>query len=207
MHIFHVHTYRCGHASNEKDELYIEKALELGASKITFTDHAPFPGDPFTGRMLYSQLSEYISSLKTLKNKYKDRIEVCIGLEIEYLQSFKYYYEELKANDDIECLILGQHHCELEDGSWSFQHNNIGKMASQVGAVQTGYFDVVAHPDRYMMLDEKVLAKKLIDECITRGILLEQNLATKMKMDFWELVPKGAKTIIGCDAHAVSELR
>ena len=83
MHIFHVHTYRCGHASNEKDELYIEKALELGASKITFTDHAPFPGDPFTGRMLYSQLSEYISSLKTLKNKYKDRIEVHIPLQRE----------------------------------------------------------------------------------------------------------------------------
>lgn len=42
-YIFHVHTYRCGHASDETDEDYVKRAVELGADSITFTDHAPFP--------------------------------------------------------------------------------------------------------------------------------------------------------------------
>ncbi len=42
--VFHVHTSRCRHASDENDESYVRKALELGAEAIAFTDHAPFPG-------------------------------------------------------------------------------------------------------------------------------------------------------------------
>ncbi|MGB4657683.1 MAG: PHP domain-containing protein [Mobilitalea sp.] len=43
---FHVHTSRCKHASDDTDKDYIEAALRMGASKIVFTDHCPFPGDP-----------------------------------------------------------------------------------------------------------------------------------------------------------------
>ena len=50
-HIFHVHTFRCKHGSDENDEAYIRTALSLGAEKITFTDHCPFPGNPFKNRM------------------------------------------------------------------------------------------------------------------------------------------------------------
>ena len=49
-YIFHIHTYRCGHASNESDEAYVRKAIELGAESITFTDHTPFPGDTYRFR-------------------------------------------------------------------------------------------------------------------------------------------------------------
>lgn len=49
--IFHVHSYRCKHASQEQEEEYIKKAIELGATKIVFTDHAPFPGNPFLNRI------------------------------------------------------------------------------------------------------------------------------------------------------------
>ena len=52
-YIFHVHTHRCNHASDECDEKYIERGLQLGASEIVYTDHAPFPGNPFNNRMRY----------------------------------------------------------------------------------------------------------------------------------------------------------
>ena len=112
-YVFHVHTYRCRHATNETDEDYIKSAIVLGADSITFTDHAPFPGDPFTGRMEYSQLKEYVSSLTELKSIYEGIIDVHIGLETEYLSSYKSYYEELKANENIELMIVGQHHYEV----------------------------------------------------------------------------------------------
>ena len=79
-YIFHVHSFRCGHAQMIEDEAYIKKAIELGANQIIFTDHAPFPGDEFDYRMPYSQLEEYLSTLTALKEKYKDDIEV--NLEI-----------------------------------------------------------------------------------------------------------------------------
>ena len=89
--IFHVHTWRCNHASNELDYQYVERAIELGASRIVFTDHSPFPGNLFRGRMGIEQLPEYISSLVHLKRKYASEIEVMIGLEAEYLPSFRNY--------------------------------------------------------------------------------------------------------------------
>ncbi len=38
--IFHMHTYRCRHASDEGDEIYVKKAVSLGVSRIVFTDYA-----------------------------------------------------------------------------------------------------------------------------------------------------------------------
>lgn len=93
--LFHVHTYRCKHAGDERDELYIKKAIELGAGRITFTDHAPFPNNPFGNRMDIESLQEYINTLKGLKERYKTDIDVRIGLEIEYLPAFNDYYRWL----------------------------------------------------------------------------------------------------------------
>ena len=86
--LFHVHTFRCGHAENVPDEAYIEKAVEIGASDIWFTDHAPFPGNPFRNRMTIECLPEYISTLLALKERYSNLLTVHIGIEIEYLPSF-----------------------------------------------------------------------------------------------------------------------
>ncbi len=97
-HLFHIHTYRCGHAGNENDEAYILKALELGAKKLTFTDHAPFPENPFGNRMNYEQLDEYISTLSALKEKYREKIKIEIGLEIEYLPDYENYYKEKSSH-------------------------------------------------------------------------------------------------------------
>ena len=104
------HTRRCKHASDENDEEYIRRALQLGANEIVYTDHAPFPGDPFTNRMDYGELEEYIDSIHALKKKYRGKIEVHVGLEIEYLPSYINYYKDLKNNSSIDLLMIGQHH-------------------------------------------------------------------------------------------------
>ena len=118
--IFHVHTSRCRHAEDISDEAFILKAIELGATGIWFTDHAPFPGNPFRNRMEYDELNEYISTLSQYKEAYSDRITVHIGLEIEYFPSFSSYYEELNSNENIEMLLLGQHMAEDIPGHYTF---------------------------------------------------------------------------------------
>lgn len=81
--LFHIHTYRCGHAEMVSDDVYIEKAISLGADSVWFSDHVPFPGDPFGNRMRYAELEEYLDTLSALKEKYKGQISVHIGLEAE----------------------------------------------------------------------------------------------------------------------------
>lgn len=221
-YIFHVHTYRCGHASDETDEDYVKRAVELGADSITFTDYAPFPGDPFTNRMNYSQLDEYISSLKFLKDKYDGRIEVHIGLEIEYLPSYWSYYEELRANKDIEIMMLGQHHYEVSKGIYSYMLDektaeHIGLVQAMCDGIDTGLFDVVAHPDRAFRRQKTWTAEmdacsnQLIERALKLNVKLEKNYSSMKKRrqywnEFWSMVPDDVAVIYGCDAHAVNEL-
>lgn len=87
--LFHVHTYRCKHASDETDELYIKRAIELGASKITFTDHAPFPGNPFGNRMGLEELTEYVDTLSELRKRYEGIIDVGIGWRLSTCRGLK----------------------------------------------------------------------------------------------------------------------
>lgn len=117
---FHIHTWRCGHAGDEREDAYIRVAMYLGAKQITFTDHAPFPGDSFHGRMKMAELPEYIETLSELKAKYQGKIQVRIGLEAEYLPGFLAYYEKLREDERIEYLLLGQHFYELAPGVYSF---------------------------------------------------------------------------------------
>ena len=89
--IFHVHTYRCKHAGKEREIEYVKKAIEFGAKEIVFTDHAPFPNNPFNYRMTMDELSEYVAVLQELKLQYAEQINIKIGLEIEYIPSYMDY--------------------------------------------------------------------------------------------------------------------
>lgn len=221
-YVFHVHTYRCGHASKDMDEMYVKRALSMGADSITFTDHAPFPGDPFTGRMKYSQLDEYIESLTRLKEKYQGKIDVHIGLEIEYLPSYWSYYEELRTNKDIEVLMIGQHHYELSRGEYSFnatleENEYVGICKAINEGISTGLFDVVAHPDRAFRKEREwtigmaAFSFKIIDNAGKHNVLLEKNYSSMKKeglywKEFWKNLPDDRNVIYGCDAHSVNSL-
>ena len=85
MKNFHTHTSRCMHASG-KDEEYVLAAIEAGYEVLGFSDHTPWKYDSdFVAnmRMPLSQFDEYYQSISSLKEKYKDQIEIKIGLECE----------------------------------------------------------------------------------------------------------------------------
>ncbi len=227
--IFHIHTYRCGHAENISDEAYIRLAADLGASDIWFTDHAPFPGDPFGARMKYSELDEYLETITALKKKYSN-INVHVGLETEYFPSFDRsgYYKHLSSYPEIEMLLLGQHMAEISSSplSYSFsesadyldknEYRLLGKAI--VNGIASGYFSVAAHPDRIFRRchlwdkDMEKISYEIIQSAVNADIPLEFNLASaenkiSYKRQFWKLVPDAAKCIVGYDAHSINELR
>lgn len=223
--IFHVHTYRCNHAGEERETAYIEKAVELSAKEIWFTDHAPFPGDKFGFRMRYEQLSEYVSSLQELKKQYEGVIDIKIGLEIEYLPNFQSYYGELRGSEKFDVLLLGQHFSLLPDGDYTFEsREKIGEAKPLaegiIAGMESGYFDVVAHPCQIFRrnkewTEETERISMEIKECAAcTGVSLEQNVSNMLEKrkkrvyrpEFWQNLPDGVRTIYGLDAHSVTEL-
>ena len=225
--IFHVHTYRCKHAGDEREIEYVKKAIELGVDRITFTDHAPFPHNPFGSRMQMEELSDYINTLTELKKKYTGQIEIIIGLETEFFPKYVDYYKELKDNPNIDLLLLGQHMYATGDSGYSFSlpYEQLVKeeykglsMAIQLG-MSSGYFDAVAHPDRIFrkrrVWDEEMTkyALGIIDAAIEKNIPLEINESSKSEeyhywLQFWKLAKeRGAMIIRGLDAHSVAELK
>jgi len=226
--IFHVHTFRCGHAENVSDEEYVKAAISIGARSIWFTDHAPFPGDPFGGRMKYKDLEEYICTLQALKKKYEDVIRIVIGLEIEYFPSFDEagYYEQLKNDQRIEHLILGQHMAEEKPGTYTFswtkerwereEYKALGNAVIQ--GIETGYFSEVAHPDRVFRRapewneDTKAMSGMIIGTSAARKIPIEVNIESiktdyGFREEFWQMVGENSDIVFGLDAHSTEDVK
>jgi histidinol-phosphatase (PHP family) len=79
---FHTHSEFCD--GKGELELYVKEAVRLGFQAIGFTSHAPLP---FYKSFVMPQerLEEYCGSIRELKIKYADRIQVYLGLEIDYI--------------------------------------------------------------------------------------------------------------------------
>jgi histidinol-phosphatase (PHP family) len=92
----HTHTQYCLHGSMEETELFILRAIELGFDSYSVTEHPPLPSS-FKESLAYNKevidrismkeqtLNEYITHMYQLKKKYKDKIMLKVGLEIDYL--------------------------------------------------------------------------------------------------------------------------
>lgn len=184
---YHTHTYRCGHALGS-DEEYVTTAIDNGFKILGFSDHIPFPSRPQKGmRQNTSDISDYISSINKLKEKFKDKIEIHVGYESEYYSEFNDYYLELKSKG-IEYFILGQHCFFDKNNQYVFFNdvhndiNNVNKYIDEVIiAMNTNLFSYVAHPDMILnsvdVITDEIMEKmkRIIFESIKLDIPLEIN--------------------------------
>jgi histidinol-phosphatase (PHP family) len=187
---YHTHTKRCGHATGA-DEAYVVEALGDGMTELGFSDHIMLPGFNEPGvRGNYEVCADYIQSINSLKEKYKDRMKIFVGFEAESFQVYFPYYQELIDNKVIDYMILGNH-CQMNESKQLVSF--FGKITTPAGlylyrdlalsALQTGFFSCFAHPDYFMSSIEKTdrdvrnVSKDLIEACIGLDIPLEINVA------------------------------
>ena len=218
---YHTHTPRCGHAVGAERE-YIERALEGGFRELGFSDHTPYlfdvPGFCSTFRMRPEQLADYVQTLLALKEEYKDRIAVHIGLEAEYYPRLFPRLLEFLRQYPLEYLILGQHALYNEtEGVYSTRSTEDLKLLDQyegqtLDALETGLYSCFAHPDiLHFTGDPKCYARhvrKLCRRARELGIPLEFNLLGWAEGKhypnpvFWRIAgEEGSPVVIGCDAH------
>lgn len=96
----HIHTPFCPHGTKDLLEEYVKKAIQEGFTEISFTEHAPLPTgftDPTPlqdSAMKFEDLERYFQEIEGLKEKYKEKIKINIGFEVDYIEGFE---EETRA--------------------------------------------------------------------------------------------------------------
>ena len=113
---YHIHTPYCGHAQGKTIQ-YIEKAIEIGFDEIGFADHLGRYYLTHVQRRRYwdwgmneRTIMRYYTELAELRDLFRDRIAVRIGLEIDYVEGA----EELLLpflNHFVFDYYLGSIHC------------------------------------------------------------------------------------------------
>ena len=228
---YHTHTYRCNHA-NGTDEAYVRHAIAMGFRYLGFSDHVMLKGvDNPRSRGDYSQQADYIASVRSLQEKYRDQITIYLGYECEAFEQRFGEFRDLLLNEGFDYLILGNHARLTEEDRVEYYFHRpvtaeklLAYRDTLIRGMETGLFSYVAHPDYFMdtfhewnELTEEV-SRSIIDAAAELDIPLEFNLACfrrgkKHAADhggrvgypleaFWQIVrEKGVKTIIGIDAH------
>lgn len=222
---YHTHTIRCGHASGT-DEEYVQRAIECGVEYMGFSDHVPFAfpdGRESAHRVPVAMAKEYVDSFSALREKYKDKIDIKIGFEVEYYPEFFDRMLKEVVGYGAEYLILGQHYMynELEGCPHVIAETDsvdeIKKYADRViEAMKTGVFTYIAHPDMFNYTGDvenfKAEMRKICIASKEMDIPLEINLLgirgnrNYPNEAFWEVAGEvGSPVTVGHDAHEAKD--
>ena len=183
-----------------KDEDYIKEYIEMGFEKIAFTDHCPEKNkiDKRPNiRMEYEQKNEYIDTIKKLKEKYKNKIKIEVGYEIEYIPGDEENLRELK--NEADKIIVGQHFIYDNNknlkyiGQSEFSDEELIKYSEYIQkAMKLKLPNIIAHPDMYMMNRkefgkiENEVAKIICESAEKYDIPLEINLNNIFAKTYYE---------------------
>ena len=115
----HTHTRYCD-GINTPEEM-VEGALSLDLTSIGFSGHAPLP-IPNDFAMTPQARDAYLSHLSRLKEHYRDRIRIFIGVELDY-----YSEEDLSLYD---YSIGSTHYVKTEEGYHAVDDSRNGVLAA-----------------------------------------------------------------------------
>ncbi|WP_455757704.1 histidinol-phosphatase [Sulfurimonas sp.] len=222
----HNHTTLCNHADGTIDE-YIIQAIKNKTKTFGFSEHAPMDFDP-KYRISFEQMEEYESSILKAKEKYKDKIEILLAYEVDYLDG---YMDERVLNADVDYLIgsvhfigkwgfdnpefIGQYEDEDIDQIWQKYFDAIEQMA------KSKLFDIVGHVDLIKIFkfmpkkDVLQIAKNALKAIKEADMVLELNSAGfrkpigeayPSKSILEEAFKLGIPITFSSDAHAITQV-
>ena len=154
---YHMHTKFCGHAEGEMED-YVRSAITKGLDEMGFSDHFPlFHVEPGDLSMKMEDVPSYIEKVKELQEKYKNKIPVKLGIEVEYTPEIELPTRKLLENYNFDYIYGSVHFL----GDWVFDHpaykdewkkKNVYRVYEEYfsnlrSMIASGLFDVAAHID------------------------------------------------------------
>nr|WP_194947753.1 histidinol-phosphatase HisJ [Anoxybacillus flavithermus] len=145
----HIHTPFCPHGSKDALHEYIEKAISLGYTDISFTEHAPLPKgfiDPTPyqdSAMKEEQLASYVSILQSLKKQYERHIRIRIGLEVDFILGYEQKTKEFlnEIGPQLDDSILSVHFLHVDDQYMCIDYSEdmFGDIVTSFGCIERVY--------------------------------------------------------------------
>lgn len=229
---FHTHTWRCNHAIGS-DEEYVLEALENGYDILGFSDHScwKYPSN-FKPRirMKLDEFPHYKSSVLNLKKKYKDDIDIRLGMEAEYFPEMMDWLLEFCIEEEIEYLIFGNHYYLSDQTNIYFGYTEPEYIKTYfdmcIEGMKTGMYAYLAHPE-LVMRNQYIGWNDTVEEGFHRICKVAKELDMPLEYNvlgmmfnkrtkeesyphprFWEIASQYKnKAIIGMDAHQRHDLK
>ena len=232
---YHVHTARCGHAGGATRD-YVLHAVSRGLTEVAITDHVPLwflPGeDPEPGlAMTRAELPEYVEEVLALREEFRGRIDVLLGIEADYAEGHEESLRALLAPYPWD-VVLGsvhfvaggwidapgaaaRHEREGSANLWNEYYRLVAKAAA------TGSYDVITHLDLPKKFGNRRPAEcaaaeeAAVDAIRAAGVAVEVSSAGLRKPVGEEypapallskLVGAGVPLVFSSDGHAPAEV-
>ena len=148
---------------------FILRAAELGFDEIVFTDHMPFTvtGDEHD-RIPFGCVAEYCKAVGELREKYKDKIRILIGIEIDYHPNCIAEIRDVLSSGHFD-VKLGSSHLNIKGFNVPFGKISRTEYAALVienyiRAAESRLFDVMTHIDVYRWVFTESETYPLIDD-------------------------------------------
>lgn len=168
---YHSHSLFCDGKSSMEDMLIA--AIEKNFTHWGFSAHAPVPFEN-TFAITKGDVPAYIEEYKRLKNKYSDKINTFVGMEMDFISDLQEDIEKQAKNYGLEYIIGSVHqvkeHNDSQDSWFIDGHdpnvydkgleelfdNDIKRAAEtyfsqQIEMIQKNKIDVIAHLDKITM--------------------------------------------------------
>jgi histidinol-phosphatase (PHP family) len=221
----HNHTPLCNHATGDAEE-YIQKAIEKNIKIYGFADHAPMNFDE-KYRMGFDDMQKYEEKIKNLKEKYKGKIKILLGYEVDFTP----YVEKKVLERRVDYLIGSVHFLD----NWGFDNPEFIKewknrdvddvyreYFSKIQDLATSkLFDIVGHLDLVKVFGYKPkanikdIAKNAIKAIKNSGMAVEIN-TSGLRKPVKEIYPstellemignEGIDITFSSDAHAPEQV-
>lgn len=227
---FHTHHDRCGHAKGKIRD-YIEAAIERGFNMIGISDHSPY----FTSEhdqlhpgiaMAKSSFPDYVGEILRLREEYKGKIDVLLGVESDFFPDHINLYRNQYQQYPFDYIIGSVHHV---NGTSIFDKNRWDHLTEQERvqtkeayyrlieqSARSGLFQILGHIDAMkgfypaFSAIETPAVERALKVIAGNNVAIEINTSGKMK-DCGGWYPSdeilemalhyGAKVTFGSDAH------
>ncbi len=179
---------------NVHENAMIEEAIKRGIKVLTFSDHVEFGEMPFDVPEIDYDL--YFKELNIAKEKYKNDIEILLGVEIGMMPGLFDKYNEFLSKHPFDCVIMSTHDIQGEGRVFSKLREGILTeeevidmyYKQMLDSMQYNNFDTLAHLDffdRYFPDKSKLppfshysnYIEKIMKILVSKGKALEFNRA------------------------------
>jgi len=221
------------HLGEERFHAFIQSAISSGFQRICVTEHMTLSCSAAKDRIPAGKVGEYCKTVRRLAKAYEEQIEVLVGIEVDYHPDYISEIEGVLNAGDFD-LILGSTHLNVgqfpifDDPKTRFAYTRVS-LENNLQAVQSGYFDVLTHldkyksdflridrfsdlPDPYIMEEHLPLIEEILDAMGEKDVRLEINPGLAFGLGDVELtypqqeilqlaMDKNIRFTYGSDAH------